>query len=89
MLLPGPCTLLTLTIAARAAAAEALKASEEAKAAADAALDEAMACVAEAEAYLQEIKTRPGCAKGALWWLERELHESKKYIPESRGGIRR
>eukprot|EP00011_Vannellida_sp_DIVA3-517-6-12_P009319 CAMPEP_0114631298 /NCGR_PEP_ID=MMETSP0168-20121206/14337_1 /TAXON_ID=95228 ORGANISM="Vannella sp., Strain DIVA3 517/6/12" /NCGR_SAMPLE_ID=MMETSP0168 /ASSEMBLY_ACC=CAM_ASM_000044 /LENGTH=378 /DNA_ID=CAMNT_0001842853 /DNA_START=24 /DNA_END=1160 /DNA_ORIENTATION=+ len=75
--------------AARASAAEALAASEAAKAAADAALDEAMARVGEAEAYLEEIKNRPGCAKGALWWIERELHESKKYIPEARGGIRK
>lgn len=75
--------------AAAEAAAAARAACEEAKAAADAALQAARDSVAEAEAYLEEIKSRPGCAHGALWWLDRELYEQKKYLPESKGGIRK
>jgi len=25
--------------------------------------------------------------EGTAWWLDRELHESKKYMPLSKGGI--
>jgi hypothetical protein len=24
-----------------------------------------------------------------LWWIERELHEAKAYLPESKGGYRK
>ena len=41
----------------------------------------------EAEAYLQEQKSKPGNSKGAMWWIERELHEKKKYMPMRKGGI--
>jgi len=43
--------------------------------------------VAEAEAYLEEVKKKPGSPRGAIWWLERELHEQKKFLPTSKGGI--
>jgi len=39
----------------------------------------------EAEAYLEEVKTRPGSAAGALWWIDRELHEAKAYMPTAKG----
>jgi len=42
-----------------------------------------------ATAYLHEIKSRPGCAHGSMWWMERELYEAKRYLPESKGGIRK
>jgi len=47
----------------------------------------AEARVEEAEAYLNEIKARAGSAQGAIWWMERELHEQRKYLPSSKGGI--
>eukprot|EP01095_Lingulamoeba_sp_RSL-Kostka_P003725 TRINITY_DN1472_c0_g1_i1.p1 TRINITY_DN1472_c0_g1~~TRINITY_DN1472_c0_g1_i1.p1 ORF type:complete len:378 (+),score=231.65 TRINITY_DN1472_c0_g1_i1:65-1198(+) len=75
--------------AAAAAAAAAAQASEEAAAAAAAALEAAREMVAEAEAFLEEVKNKPGCAYGAIWWMERELFEQKKYLPESKGGIRK
>eukprot|EP01088_Endostelium_zonatum_P019176 TRINITY_DN648_c0_g2_i3.p1 TRINITY_DN648_c0_g2~~TRINITY_DN648_c0_g2_i3.p1 ORF type:complete len:244 (-),score=77.79 TRINITY_DN648_c0_g2_i3:47-736(-) len=50
---------------------------------------EATRKLAEAEAYLEEVKSRPGSAAGALWWIERELHEAKKYLPKSKGGLER
>jgi len=43
--------------------------------------------VDEAEAYLNEVKSRPGKAAGAIWWMERALHEKKKFMPERKGGI--
>jgi len=77
-------------VAAQEATKRATEAKEEsarAKAAAEAALAEARNKVAEAEAYLAEVKSRPGQAQGAIWWIERELHEAKKYKPTSKGGI--
>merc|ERR1711943_153560 len=50
---------------------------------------EARAKVQEAENYLKEVKSRPGQPYGALWWIDRELHEAKAYVPESKGGYRK
>jgi len=72
---------------AAADAAAARAASEQAKIAADASLQAAQAKLAEAEAYLEEVKSRPGCAHGQVWWIERELFEAKKYMPTSKGGV--
>jgi len=72
---------------ARQAAEQARAASAQAAAAAEAALNEASKKLAEAEAYLEEVKSRPGCAHGAIWWIDRELHEQRKYLPTSKGGI--
>eukprot|EP01102_Stenamoeba_stenopodia_P015884 TRINITY_DN5484_c0_g6_i1.p1 TRINITY_DN5484_c0_g6~~TRINITY_DN5484_c0_g6_i1.p1 ORF type:complete len:343 (+),score=110.21 TRINITY_DN5484_c0_g6_i1:71-1030(+) len=72
---------------ARAPFEAATKAAEAARAAAEAALDETRARVAEAEAYLEEVKAKPGSPHGAIWWMERELQEQKKYLPTSKGGI--
>eukprot|EP00339_Tiarina_fusa_P023389 CAMPEP_0117025666 /NCGR_PEP_ID=MMETSP0472-20121206/18939_1 /TAXON_ID=693140 ORGANISM="Tiarina fusus, Strain LIS" /NCGR_SAMPLE_ID=MMETSP0472 /ASSEMBLY_ACC=CAM_ASM_000603 /LENGTH=362 /DNA_ID=CAMNT_0004732449 /DNA_START=8 /DNA_END=1096 /DNA_ORIENTATION=+ len=74
---------------AREAAEEARVASAKAKSVAEAALAEAESKLKEAEAYLEEVKAKPGCAHGALWWIERELHEQKAYLPESKGGYRK
>lgn len=49
----------------------------------------AQKAVAEAEAYLEEVKKSGGEAQGAIWWMERELLEAKKYLPLSKGGIAR
>merc|ERR1712137_1172597 len=72
---------------ARQAAESARQASAVAKAKAEDALAAAEAKFKEAEAYLEEVKSRPGCAHGAIWWMDRELHEQRKYLPTSRGGI--
>lgn len=63
------------------------KRADKAAAAAEEALSQAKARFAEAEAYLEEVKAQGGSAEGSIWWMERELHESKKYLPTSRGGI--
>ena len=73
--------------AARAQAEAARADAEEKKAAADAAVDAAQAAVADAEAALAELKANPGNSEGALWWMDRELHEKKKYMPMRKGGI--
>ena len=72
---------------ARAAAERAAAESEAAKNAAEAAVEEAANRVGEAEEYLKKVKSKPGQAQGAIWWLERELYEQRKYLPASRGGI--
>merc|ERR1712137_1367898 len=64
------------------------KRAEAARAPAEQALRNARAKVKEAEDFLEEIKKRPGQPYGALWWIDRELHERKAYIPESKGGYR-
>jgi hypothetical protein len=69
------------------AAAQAVSAAAAARVAAENSLEEAVIKVQEAEDYLQEVKSKPGSAQGALWWIDRELHEQKKYMPVSRGGI--
>jgi len=63
--------------------------AEEAKGRAEEAVAAAQAAVAEAEALLEEIKASSGSGQGALWWIDRELTEKKKYMPVSKGGIRK
>jgi len=41
----------------------------------------------EAEAYLKEVSMRSGSAKGSCWWMDRELVEAKKYLPQKKGGV--
>jgi len=40
----------------------------------------------EAEAALEEAKKKGGAGLGDLWWMEREIKEAKKYMPQSKGG---
>eukprot|EP00007_Cunea_sp_BSH-02190019_P008897 CAMPEP_0174236788 /NCGR_PEP_ID=MMETSP0417-20130205/5861_1 /TAXON_ID=242541 /ORGANISM="Mayorella sp, Strain BSH-02190019" /LENGTH=375 /DNA_ID=CAMNT_0015315481 /DNA_START=15 /DNA_END=1142 /DNA_ORIENTATION=+ len=68
-------------------AASARAAADSAKQAADAALAEAQRQVEEAQAYLDEVKNQPGCAHGAVWWMNRALEERRRYMPSSKGGI--
>jgi len=73
--------------ASREEAEQARAASERAKEAAENALNEAARQLEAAEAYLNEVKSKPGVSFGAIWWIDRELHEQKKFLPTSRGGI--
>ena len=72
---------------ARTAAEVAVKHAADAKEESNRAMAAAEAKVAEAEAFLAEVKSKPGAAEGAIWWIERELYEAKKYKPTSKGGI--
>jgi len=74
-------------ITARQAAEQARREAEAARLSAEAALDDARHKVAEAEAYLEEVKAKPGSPLGAIWWMEKELDEQKKYLPASKGGV--
>jgi len=69
---------------ARAEAEESRRRSEKAKQKAEEALEDARNKVAEAEAYLQEVKSR--IPHGDGWWLERQLAEKKKYLPQRKQG---
>jgi len=84
--------------AAAAAADEAAEAAEQAKQAAkraersrqaaEQAVADAQKKVEEAEAYLEEVKNMPG-GEGSVWWIERELHEAKAYLPTAKGGYKK
>lgn len=66
----------------------AVKKADRAAAAAEAALEDARNKVDEAEAYLKKVATG-GSPKGALWWMERELHEARAYLPTAKGGYKK
>jgi len=72
----------------REASEKARQSAEDAKARAEAAVQAAQDRVSEAEAFLAELMKNPGSGHGALWWIDRELYEKKKYMPVSKGGIR-
>jgi len=81
---------------ARAPFEAATKRAVEARAQAEAetrkaedAVDAAQAKVKEAEDYLEEVKRKPGTPHGAIWWIQRELEEQKKYMPERKGGVKK
>jgi len=79
-------------VAAEASAVEAGKAreaSERAKRDAEAAVEAMLVKVDEAEAFLKAVKAKPGKAMGSIWFMERELYEKKKYMPERKGGIKK
>jgi len=67
----------------------ATKKAEKARMAADAAYEEAKTKLEQAEAYLKEVSSRSGSAQGALWWIDRELKEARKYMPERKGGVKK
>jgi len=88
----NPLPLRRAKITNEAAVKKAEKAATEAakaRADADAAVEDAQRQVEKAEAYLQELMSKPGSAGGALWWIDRELHETKAFLPSSKGGYRK
>jgi len=72
---------------ARAVGEEAAAKAEVARQAAENAVEDAKAKLAEAEAYLDEVKQAASAGQGSLWWMDRELQEQKKYMPQSKGGV--
>jgi len=40
--------------------------------------------MAEAQAELEKVKSRPGGGKGAIWWLQRELFELDGRLPKAK-----
>jgi len=53
---------------------------------AEKALKAAQDRVEELENYLKELQKKSGSAKGGLWWINRELHDAKAYMPQRKGG---
>jgi len=75
------------TLACEASAREAEKkkvALEEQKRRVEQAVRDTEARLQEAQDYLEEVKRKGGSAAGAIWWIERELKEAKKYLPKSK-----
>jgi len=72
------------TEAATKKAEKARIAAEESAAIAEQKLREAEGKFDDAQRYLEEIRSRTGGGEGALWWLDRELKEAKKYLPKRR-----
>jgi len=64
----------------------ALKRAEKARAPFEAATRAAEEALEQAEAYLEDVKSRPGSPHGRIWWMEREIAEQRKYLPTSKGG---
>jgi len=75
------------SVEARAAAEEAVRKAEAAREEAEQAVEEARRKVEEAEAFVEEVKKKPGNAAGAIWWIDNELREARKYLPTSKGGV--
>jgi len=87
---PLPLRKAKITLEAALKKAEKARAPfEAARKQADEAAEAAQDRVQEAEAYLEEIKKKPGSPFGAIWWMERELHAQKAYLPERKGGIKK
>jgi predicted nucleic acid-binding Zn-ribbon protein len=63
------------------------KRAEKARAPFLEAREKAEAAFKEAEAYLEEISKKGGSPLGSIFWLNRQLHEQKKYQPTAKGGI--
>jgi len=61
---------------------DAKREAEEATKRVERAVRDTEARMEEAEAYLEEVKRKPGSSFGAIWWMERELKEAKRYLPQ-------
>jgi len=67
---------------ARIASEEAAELAEQARLDSEARASECEAKFDEAQTFLEEIRSRPGGGQGALWWIDRELQEARKYMPK-------
>jgi len=77
--------------AARQKAEERRQSAEKERAAAEeqttkveAALADTEAKAKEASAFLEELKQRAGVPHGAIWWMQREVQEARRFMPKSR-----
>jgi len=53
---------------------------------AEKAVNNARAKVDELEAKLKELALKSGSAAGSLWWIDRQLHDAKQFMPIAKGG---
>jgi len=85
---PLPLSKAKLTTeAAHKKAEKATNEAQNARLAADKSVDEARKQVDEAEAYVRDVSNRTGSAKGTMWWMDKELQEAKKFLPQRKGGV--
>eukprot|EP01103_Thecamoeba_quadrilineata_P018699 TRINITY_DN7272_c0_g1_i1.p1 TRINITY_DN7272_c0_g1~~TRINITY_DN7272_c0_g1_i1.p1 ORF type:complete len:309 (-),score=93.35 TRINITY_DN7272_c0_g1_i1:22-948(-) len=85
---PLPLRKAKITLEAALKKAEKARAPfEAATRVAEEALEASRKKLEEAEAYLHEVKSKPGSPLGTFWWMERELQEKRAYLPTSKGGI--
>jgi len=40
--------------------------------------------MAKAQKVFEELKRKGGASPGSMWWMERELNEARKYLPQSK-----
>lgn len=40
--------------------------------------------MSSAREYLEDVKKKPGAGMGDIWFMERELKEKQKYLPQSK-----
>jgi len=80
---PLPLRRAKITQEASVRRVEAARKEAEAKtAAAEAAAGAAEAKLDEATKYLEDVKSRVGSNEGTFWWLDREMTEARKYLPQ-------
>lgn len=60
------------------------KAAEVARITLEQKVTETEKAAAEAEAFLEDLKSQPANPYGAIWWMERELAEAQKYLPKKK-----
>eukprot|EP00727_Mastigamoeba_balamuthi_P009424 m51a1_g5103 hypothetical protein (399) ;mRNA; r:302401-304203 len=73
---------------AAAEAARSAEAAEEAQRQVEQAVAEAEAQLREAVEYLEAVKKKGGVAHGAIWWMERQIIEKRKYMPKSKAAAK-
>jgi chemotaxis protein histidine kinase CheA len=66
------------------AAKESASAAHAAAEAADASAAAAEKAFADAQFELSELKRKPGCSNGSIWFMERDIEESQKFMPKKK-----
>jgi hypothetical protein len=48
------------------------------------AVAETVTALQETRAFLEVVKRKGGVCRGDIWWMERELVEQEKFLPQSK-----
>jgi len=65
----------------------ALKRVEKERKALEVAQADTQAKADAASAALENLKAKGGASLGSMWWMDREVQEAKKFLPQSKGGF--
>jgi len=60
--------------------------AEAAQKKAEKAVAQAVGRVEQLEKDIKELTLKSGSAEGTIFWIERELHEAKQFLPMKKGG---